>query len=153
MLHHRLLLAALLSSLLDAWLIALSGRPVWGTPAPSKVYTLAALHTLVDRAPARWVGRSVVVLALAEPCPWWGAAARLRHCAGQPLVLVGTATDAPAGPLPLVRPAPSPLLTALGRLPWLGDRLPQPLPVDPFMPARFRVRLLARPSCAGPGCD
>jgi hypothetical protein len=150
--HHRLLLGALLSSLLGAWLVALSGRPVWGTPAPSKVYMLAALQTLVDRAPARWVGRSVVARALAEPCPWWGAAARVRHCAGQPLVLVGTATDAPTAPLPLVRPAPSPLLTALRRLPWLGDLLPQPAPVDPLVPARYRVWLLVPPACAGAGC-
>src|SRR5262249_46747214 len=135
------------------WLVACTGCLVERTQASSRVYTLAALRALEEGTPARWAGRTVVVRALAEPCPWWGATARLQHCAGQSLVLIGTATDAPTAPLPLVRPVPSPLWAVLSRLPWLGDRLPRPKPVDPFVPARFKVRLLALPSCAGAGCD
>jgi hypothetical protein len=152
MLRHRWLLAVLLSSLLSVWLVVVAGRLVWSRPAPSTVYSLAVLRALLERAPVHWLGRTVVVRALAAPCPWWGAAARLQHCAGQPLVLVGTATDAPTGPLPLACPAPSPLWTVLRRLPWLGDMLPQPtLVVDPLVPARYRVRLLVLPAGAGPG--
>jgi hypothetical protein len=150
--HHRLLLGALLSSLLGAWLVVGAGRLVWSKQTPSTVYSLAALHALMERAPAHWLGRTVVIRALAAPCPWWGATARLQHCAGQSLVLFGTATDAPSEPLPLLRPAPAPLWVILRRLPWLGDLLPQPAPVDPLVPARYRVRLLVPPACAGAGC-
>jgi hypothetical protein len=68
-------------------------------------------------------------------------------------VLAAAPTDHGAEPLPLERACPDPLATITQRLPWLGDWLPRPKRVDPFVPARFRVRLLARPSCAGPGCD
>src|SRR5690349_1132059 len=88
--RHRLYLAALLSSLLGAWLAVDIGRLAWSNQAPSTVYSLAALRASVEHAPAHWLGRTVVVRALAEPCPWWGEMARLQHCAGQPLALLGT---------------------------------------------------------------
>jgi hypothetical protein len=106
------------------------------------VHTVADPRERLAAQPASWVGRTVVVRAIAGPCPWWIAGARLEYCAGQPLVLYGTATDAPADPLPLLRPAPQPLLTALRRVPvW-----------PRFTPARFRVRLFALPTCSHGAC-
>jgi hypothetical protein len=113
---------------------------------------MAAVAAALERDPQAWMDRTVVVRAIAEPCPWWGAAERRRRCAGRPLVLAGVPTDAPAAPLPLVRPAPQPLLTKLRRLPVLGALLPQPPGLPLFTLARFRVRLLASPACSGASC-
>jgi hypothetical protein len=149
MMRPLALLGALLGLLL---LLRLAGALGGYQPAPGPVYSVAALRQRLATQPAAWVGRTVLVHAMAEPCPWWGAAERLRRCAGRQLVLAGASTDAPADPLPLIRPALPPLLTRVRSLPVLGALLPQAPGMPLFTPARFRVRLLAQPACAGAAC-
>jgi hypothetical protein len=144
---------ALLSTLLGLLLLLRLAGVVGGhQPDPGPVYTVAALRQRLAAQPAAWVGRTVLVRAIAEPCPWWGAAEHLRRCAARPLVLVAAATEQVAAPLPLVRPAPPPLLTRVRSLPLLGALLPQPPELPLFTLARFRVRLLAPPAGAGTDC-
>jgi hypothetical protein len=111
-------------------------------------YTVADLRSRLAALPAAWVGRTVVVRAIAEPCPWWGAAASLLQCDGRSLVLVGT----PADPLPLVRPAPQGILSVVRGPPIPGALLPRPPAVPLFWRARFRVHLFALPTCSGTSC-
>jgi hypothetical protein len=67
-------------------------------------------------------------------------------------VLIGAPTDAPADPLPLIRPAPQPLVTFARGLPILGDLLPRPPVLPRFTPSPFRVRLLSLPTCSHGRC-
>jgi hypothetical protein len=129
--------------------LAVTGPRAMGGDGP--VYPIAAMQDNLTYDPGAWVGRTVVLRAIALPCPWWGATARLQRCGGRPLVLVATPTDAPNAPLPLVRPAPQPLLSFLSGLPVFGDLLPRSPAVPVGAPARFRVRLVALPAgaCAG----
>jgi hypothetical protein len=150
--HLALLGLALVGALVAGSLVVI--RPVAAHGVPAQVYGVAAVQTLLDRAPARWLGQELVVRGLVAPCPWWGAAARIEHCAGRPLVLIGAPGEAPAAPLPLVRPAPQPLLSLAWSLPILGALLPRPpvpLVVAPVPLQVLRVRLLALPrdSCGG----
>jgi hypothetical protein len=149
MMRPLALLGALLGLLL---LLRLAGVIGGHQPDSGPVYAVATLRQRLATQPAAWVGRTVLVRASAEPCPWWGAAERLRRCAARPLVLVAAATDHVAAPLPLFRPAPQPLLTRVRSLPVLGTLLPQPPGLPLFTPARFRVRLLAPPAGAGAAC-
>jgi hypothetical protein len=143
------LLGGLLGLLLLLHLaIALRGSQVnWGPD-----YTVADLRSRLAARPAAWVGRTVVVRAIAEPCPWWGAAARLLRCDARALVLVGTPAEAPADPLPLVQPAPLGIVSVVRGLPILGALLPRPPAVPLFTRARFRVRLFALPTCSHGAC-
>jgi hypothetical protein len=146
MLQRRSVHASLLAALLLAtWFVAIIGRPGGSAPTPRTGFTLAALRGMVELAPARWLGRTVVVRALAVPCPWWGTAARFQRCAGQPVVLMGTAVDAPTTPLPLVRAAPSALVSIMHDVPIIRDILPRTEEVPIFRQARFRVQLRAVP--------
>jgi hypothetical protein len=143
------LLGGLLGLLLLLHLaIALRGSQVdWGPD-----FTVADLRSRLAARPAAWVGRTVVVRAIAEPCPWWGAAARLLRCDVRALVLVGTPAEAPADPLPLVQPAPMGIVSVVRGLPILGALLHRPPAVPLFTRARFRVRLLALPAGSGASC-
>ena len=77
--------------------------------------------------------------AIAEPCPWWGAAARRLRCDVRALVLVGTPAEAPADPLPLVQSAPQGIMSVVRGLPILRALLPRPPAVPLFTLSRFRV--------------
>jgi hypothetical protein len=126
-------------------------------PGPmARVYSVAALRTLVERAPAQWLGQELVVRGLVGPCPWWGVAARIEHCAGQPLVLIGAPGEAAASPLPLVRPAPQPLLSMMRSLPILGDLLPRSpalvLHWSTVTTYRIRVQAIANSICGTHTC-
>jgi hypothetical protein len=119
--------------------------------APHRVYTVAAVRALVDRAPGRWLGQELTLRATAEPCPWWGDAERARHCASQPLELVQAGSTRPSASLPVTRAAPSSLEAFASRLPALGDLVPRPATLPLYRVARFRVRLQSLPAsaCAG----
>jgi hypothetical protein len=121
-------------------------------PAPAPVYAVATLRLQLRRDARAWVGRIMRVRGMAEPCPWWGEAARLRHCAGDPLILVPAAADRVAEPVPLRTAAPAELLTVLRRLPLLRALEAPSRAVPLFTPARFRVQVLRLPSraCGGP---
>jgi hypothetical protein len=118
------------------------------------VYAVAAIRAALAHRPQAWVGQTVEIRAVAEPCPWWEEQGRLQHCADQPLVLVDSPTGAPADPLPVARAAPRPLLSFLRGLPLLGRVLPRPLMVPLFVRARFHVRLraLSPGSCTSLPC-
>jgi hypothetical protein len=115
------------------------------------VYSVATLQAHIEQEPHGWDGRTVLLRAIAEPCPWWGARARHLLWADHELVLAGTPTEAPATPLPLLRPAPNVLWSILRKLAFLGNLLPRPQPMPLLTPTRFHVRLvmLAPSACAG----
>jgi hypothetical protein len=158
LMRHRALLVALLGlALIIGTAVAATPRHVRRDP----VYSVAQVQAgLADHLP-RWVGWTVVVRALAEPCPWWGAAARLQHCAGRTVVLVGTPTGAPAAgafpavdPLPVAWAGPYPLLAFLRRLLLPGQLVPPPQTVRWGTVAIYRVQLRAAHAgiCPSPPC-
>jgi hypothetical protein len=105
----------------------------------ASAYTLEALRAMLAVQPARWEGRTVVVQAKAEPCPWWDSRGRHRYCADRTLVLVDTMAG--GDPLPLDRPAHSWIPQLWYRLPVLGRLLPWPPKITIYAIARFRVQL------------
>jgi hypothetical protein len=125
--------------------------------SPQTVYALASREEHLDRDPAAGVGRTALVRAVAEPCPWWSRRAQLQDCAGKALVLISGPAQAPAAPLPLVRPSPAPLASLLRTAPLLGDLLsrvliPEPVPswgVEATYAVRARV---AGQRCGGVAC-
>jgi hypothetical protein len=137
--------AALVLTLLGALAGAgtLATHLAGGADGPGEPYTVAQVDGLLARETGYWRDRIVVVRANAEPCPWWGAAARLEHCAGQSLVLLGAPSEAAAEPLPVLRPAAQPLLSILRRLPLLGALLPAPRVLHAGVVATYRVRVHA----------
>jgi len=147
---QRLLLLPILLSLPLCTGMAI--RATHRAVAYGSVYSMADLRERLAAQPASWVGRIVVVRAIAEPCPWWDESACLQHCASRPLMLFGAPAEAPTDPLPLVRAAPQPLWSFLHGLPVIGDLLPRSSTVPLLVPARFRVRLLAPPIRACTGC-
>lgn len=148
--RYRLLLAALSLLLVILLMVAAHGSH----KGPDLAYSLAALRAHLEYDPRLWVGRTVVVHALMEPCPWWGAAARRRHCADRSLVLVGASTDHVAAPLPLDRVHPGPLAMIMRRLPLLGGLFAPPTQLLLFTSAEFRVRVRTLPAgtCGRPSC-
>lgn len=119
--------------------------------APGPVYALAQVQAGLADHPRAWVGRTVWVRGMAEPCPWWGGTTRLWQCADEPLILVADPAGQVAEPLPLSQPAPNALLAVLRGLPLLHDLVARWRAVPVFTPARFRVRIhsLAAPACGG----
>lgn len=146
-------LVRLLIVLLTAGTLALSlGSAIVVTHLHTgPVYSLAQIQTELADHPHAWVGRTVLVRGVAEPCPWWGQTARLRQCADQPLVLVPAPADPRANPLPLRQQAPTQLLALLRGLPLLHDLVSPSPAVLVFRPARFRVHVhtLAASACGG----
>jgi hypothetical protein len=147
----RALLIVSLSLVLVVMLVALvCDRP----KAQGTAYSVAVIQASLGHDPQAWVSRTLPVRATVEPCPWWGAAARRQHCADQPLVLIGTATDVPSEPLPLVRPAPAALWAILRRLPLVGSFVPAPPAVPCGAIGTYRVQLRATltGTCPAPSC-
>jgi hypothetical protein len=145
---HSLSLLGLVSGLvLVIGCVVAVVRPASGGP----VYSVATLQARIEQEPHSWDGRTVLLRAIAEPCPWWAARARHLWCADQELVLAGMPREAPAAPFPLLRPAPNALWSILHKLTFLGNLLPRPRLVPLLIPARFRVRLVMLPpgACAG----
>ena len=146
--HPGLLLALLGLILTTSLLVAITaGSDV----TPGAVYSVAQVQAGLADHPQAWVGRTVRVRGMAEPCPWWGGTARLWQCADEPLILVSDPADLVAEPLPLSRLAPDALLAVLRALPLLHDLVARSRAVPVFTPARFGVRLhrLAAQSCGG----
>jgi hypothetical protein len=115
------------------------------------VYAVAQVQTGLADHPQDWVGRTVQVRGVAEPCPWWGDTARLWHCADDPLILVPTAADGVAEPLPLIRMMPNGLLTVLRGLPLLHDLVARSWAVPVFTLTHFQLHLHSLPvqACGG----
>jgi hypothetical protein len=126
-------------------LIACGALVVMRPTAPGPVYAVTAIRAALAGRPQAWMGQTVEIRAVAEPCPWWEEQGRLQYCADQPLMLVGSPTGAPVDPLPVARAALQPLISFLRGLPILGQVLPRPSIVPLLVQARFRVRLQALP--------
>jgi hypothetical protein len=132
-------------------LVLLSGLAVAARgirPDHGRVYTVAEVRAHLAHDAKEWVGHTILVRAMAEPCPWWGALAALEHCAGREIVLVGVTSDAPVDPVPLTRQDGNPLESLLRDLPVFGDVLSRPRVVPLYTPARFAVRLSVLPTSA-----
>jgi hypothetical protein len=111
----------------------------------SAVYTVAQVRDHLARDRAAWVGRTVRIRALAEPCPARGNPYGPMGCPRpQPDLADPEGADL-ADPLPLVVGSGSPLLAALRRLPLVGGWVP-PLPAPPWEVLHtYQVRLQAAP--------
>src|SRR5262249_29630546 len=85
------------------------------------VYTRAALHGLVDREPARWLGRTLLVQGEAIATSCVERAGTLILCAPPRVFLTDPGPSLAVRPLlPLVSASPDPWLTAVRRLPLIG---------------------------------
>jgi hypothetical protein len=129
--------------------------PAPGTGSDSSpVYSMAQIQAHLTQQPERWLGRTVRLWALAQPCPTWGSPHSALQCAGWRPVLVDPDDTALDPPLPLVTGSRTPLLGLLRRLPLVGGLLPvQRLVWE--RPQAYRVRLLrARTprSCLASSC-
>lgn len=145
-------LSPLLCVLLGCVLAArLALGAIGGWPGHDPVYTVAQVRAGLARDAEVWVGRSVLVRGMADPCPWWGGTIRLWQCADDPLVLGPGPSDPVAEPLPLGLTGEPAALAFLRGLPVLHDLLARSPAVPLFTPSRFRVRLqsLAAQSCGG----
>jgi hypothetical protein len=113
--------------------------------AHGPVYSLAALEAQLDRTPQGWVGRAVLVSAVAEPCSMWSRRTHLDDCGDRPLLLVSMCPEPDAAPLPLIRPAQPRIVALLEGVPLAGtflSRLLRPIPAPSWgAEATFAVRL------------
>jgi hypothetical protein len=108
---------------------------------PGTVYTAPQVQAGLADQPQAWVGRTVRVRGMAEPCPYSGGTAYLWQCADDPLILVSDSTDRGAVPLPLSPSAPNALLAVLRNLPLLHDLAFRSPAVPVFAPERFQVQV------------
>lgn len=119
----------------------------------SPVYSMAQIQAYLARQPGQWLGRTVRLWALAQPCPTWGSPHSPLHCAGWQPQLVDPDDAALNPPLPLVARSGGSLFGLLRRLPLVGRLLPvQRLVWE--RPEAYRVRLRAQTSrsCLASSC-
>jgi hypothetical protein len=114
-------------------------------PAPRPLYSLAALEAKLDRTPRAWVGRTVSVRAVVEPCSWWSRRTHLDDCTDRALLLVSRPPEPAAAPLSLTLPAQPRVVSALEGAPFVGAVLSRVLPPAPApswgVEATYMVRL------------
>jgi hypothetical protein len=117
------------------------------------VYSLAQIDAHLAQQPERWMGRTLRLWALAQPCPNWGSPLNPIHCSALQTVLVDPDDSALDPPLPLAAGSGDQLLGLLRTMPMLGRWLPvQRLAWE--HPATYHVRLHATQagSCRPPPC-
>ena len=149
---HTLARATLLlaiTSLLAALIWLVTNRPQ-ALPA-ARVYPLGTLWTQMQRDPARWIGRTVRVRALAVQCT-----ATLSGpgspCLDQRPALLEPAPSSSSALLPLA-PAPEPgSPTWLRGLPVLGLLLSGPPKPAWGVPATYTIRVQRIPCANGSSC-
>jgi hypothetical protein len=105
------------------------------------VYTLAALHGLVDREPAHWLGRTLLVQGEAIATSCVERAGTLVLCAPPRMFLTEPDSKAGVALLPLDWAGIDPLLAGLRRLPLVGGFAPPPQVVHWEQVAVYRVQL------------
>lgn len=117
------------------------------------VYSLAQIQARLAEQPWRWLGRTLRLRALAQPCPTWGSPHDPLHCATWQPVLVDPDGAALDPPLPLATGPGDPLLDRLRELPLVGQLLPAQRLVWE-QPEAYRVRLVMRASrtCSAAPC-
>jgi hypothetical protein len=124
---------------------------IYRPPDRGPVYTVAQVQAGLADQPQDWVGRTVQVRGMVEPCPLREGTAILWRCPDDPLILVPTAADRVAEPLPLSRVTLDGIPAILHGLPLLQDLVATPWAVPQFTPARFLVRLRSKAvqACSG----
>jgi hypothetical protein len=134
-----------LTAVLLAICVGMLLRHTGDAPA-GPVYTLSELQARLAQ-PDLWLGRTLRVWALAQPCPTWGSPLSPLHCANWQPQLVDPHDGTLDPPLPLAGEPGDPLLGLLRGLPVVEHLLPvQRLQWE--RPVTYRVRLRAGP--AGP---
>lgn len=117
------------------------------------VYSVAELRAQLAHDPRGWVGRTVRVRGRATACAIRIDRGYFRCMPRQPR-LDDPSTDATTEPLLLAWADPGPVLTAMRRVPLLGNLLPAPQQVDWGAVVTYRVQLrtATRGSCGGTAC-
>jgi hypothetical protein len=131
-----------------ALVLVMTGTLAAGNRATAgPVYSLAGLEEKLDHAPRAWVGRSVLVRAVVEPCSWWARRTHLEACTGRSLLLVSGLTATHAAPMPLNQSQPVHVLSFLSGEPVIGGlvlALLRPAPAPYWgVEATYLVRLSA----------
>jgi hypothetical protein len=138
MARSSLLLGGLLGLLLAAGLALVAlAMPQGHGP----VYSVAQVQAGLVEHPQDWIGRTVQVRAIAEPCLAWGSPHDALHCHTLQPQLVDSREPDLVNPLPLALETQSPVLRALRHLPVL-KRLLLPPPAPPWEMVRtYGIRL------------
>ena len=141
-------MARLLTALVALSVVVLAAglmRATVHTRTPEPVYSFATVRAQLARDPAAWMGRSILVQAMA-------VAYHQRFDRGTALTEIDL-TDAGAQwskqYLPVLRGTPDPVVALLRRLPLLGHVLPAPQPLRWGVPAIYRLHFREVPCSAG----
>ena len=138
----------LVASISGAGLVGALVLTVGDTGGPrgqGPVYTVAQVEAELAGQPERWLGRTVRLRAIADPCPMWGSPSMGLHCLNAQPVLVdqeGSRADS----LPLTWRQQGALLASLRGVPLLGKLVPAPQVLGWEARATYRVRLRAAPA-------
>lgn len=138
-----------------------------GSGSFSQVYSVREVRAGIARHPSAWLGRTVLVRAIASGAwlplaiggPGSGSGFTVMWFyggRGRPLpstrtilpsaLLTDSSTQAPAAGLPLAFGGEDPLLSFLRRLPWIGRFMPRPRSLNWGSPAIYHVRLQSAPA-------
>jgi hypothetical protein len=142
MARSPLLLGGLLGLLLAGGLAAVACRRPLDT---GPVYSVAQVQAGLADHPQAWVGRTVHLRAIAEPCPLWGTPEGGLHCASAQPVLVDQTASLTASLALTWRPQ-GPLLALLRGVPLLGDLVPAPRVPAWMAAATYHVQLRGVPA-------
>ena len=143
--HTLLWLAAILGLLLLTSQVSavLTRHQVQGP-----VYTVDEVTTLLTRNPRAWVGRTVLVRGVAEPCLESEGPARFLQCHHRPGDFLDPGLAGASGHLPLVSGAQSTWLIFLRHLPLVSLVLPPQQTPQWGDTATYRVQLQTMPGCS-----
>jgi hypothetical protein len=108
--------------------------------AAGPVYTVAQLRERLAAHPRAWVGRVVLVRAIASGCWALGGPGNAQCRIWRPGLIDQLGQE---NPLALAWATQGPLLSTLRQLPLLGDLLPAPHGTHWDLPAVYRVQIQA----------
>jgi hypothetical protein len=147
MLRHRALLIASLGLVLVAVLaMVVLDRPFDRRP----VYSVAQLHSHLEKEPRRWLGRTLLVRGKAMAAACVESAATAILCAPPRVFLTDPDPSLAVRPLlPLAAAGSDPWLTSVRRLPLIGRFAPPPQVIRWEQVAVYRVRLRSPAGTSG----
>jgi hypothetical protein len=146
MLRHRGLLIASLGLVLVAVLaMVVLDRPFDRSP----VYSVAQLHSHLEKDPRRWLGQTLLVRGAVFARGCREEAGTLVLCSPRQVVLTDAGPTLTVAALPLASARPDPWLTVVRHLPLLGGILPPPQVVHWGQVAVYRVQLRTLVDTAG----
>jgi len=145
--HPSFWLVAPLGVLLAAVLAVAAFAGVGRSP----IYSVAAVQAGLARDPQAWLGRTVLVRGVVEPCLGSGSLARFLHCHRQPQDRLDPDPATEGGSLPLVSGSQNVWLAFLRHLPLMDRVLPPQQTPQWRTLATYRVQLRAMPAgdCTG----